>query len=210
VTSRSSSASTPASEAGTANSVNTSPVVVRLADGNDLDGVVAVGRTAWKTTYASLYSPELLELFLAKWWTKDANVPAIRARRTFVAEQNGRIIAMAAYGTHRSKLTIWKIYVLAEAQGQGIGGRLLDAIYEQASPGHDSAYLSFTDGNASAYDFAISHGYVVDHREEQSGMPDLVWMRYDFDTVAAEDTDESDGSSGSDNASTTGLDGGAA
>lgn len=166
------------------------PVVVRLADGNDLDGVVAVGRTAWKTTYASLYPPELMELCLAKWWTKDANVPAIRARRTFVAEQNGRIIAMAAYGTHRSRLTIWKIYVLAEAQGQGIGGRLLEAIYEQAALGHDSIYLSFSDGNASAYDFAASHGYVEDHREEQSGMPDLIWMRHDFDA----DSDDSVGS----------------
>lgn len=156
------------------------PIVVRPAIGDDLEGVVNVGRTTWQTTYTSILPPELLELFLAKWWTKDANIPAIRGRRTFVADRGGRIVGMASYGTHEGRLIVWKIYVLDEAQGQGVGGRLLEAVYERASEGHDSVYLSFTDGNAAAYDFARSHGYVEDHREAQSGLPDLIWMRHDF------------------------------
>lgn len=156
------------------------PTVIRLADGNDLDGVVAVGRAAWTTINASLYPPELLELFLAKWWTKDACVPSILAGHTIVAERDGRIVGMASYGTHREQLIVWKIYVLEEVQGQGIGSRLLEALYERAAAGHDAVYLSFTDGNDSAYRFATSHGYVVDRREQQHDMPDLVWMRHDL------------------------------
>lgn len=156
------------------------PVVIRTADGNDLEGVVAVGRTAWRATYSSIFPPELLELFLDKWWTMDANVPAIRARRTVVADQGGKIVAMASYGIHQGRFVIWKIYVLPEAQGRGIGGLLLDAMYERARGEKDSVFLSFTDGNAAAYDFARLHGFVEDGREEQNGLPDLIWMRKDL------------------------------
>ena len=57
-------------------------IQVRLADGNDLEGVVAVGRTTWPITHGDLYGPDLVELFLAKWWTNDATIPAIRAGAT--------------------------------------------------------------------------------------------------------------------------------
>ncbi|MDO5628111.1 MAG: GNAT family N-acetyltransferase [Mobilicoccus sp.] len=153
---------------------------VRLADGNDRAGVGAVGRSAWQTTYSEIFPPELMELFLAKWWTKDANISSIRRKRTFVADDAGRIVGMASYGVHEGDLVVWKIYVLPEYQGRGVGGRLLAAVYDQDAGAHDACHLSFTDGNSSAHEFSVRHGYVVDHREEQSGLPDLVWMRKDL------------------------------
>lgn len=155
-------------------------VVVRLATGDDLDGVVAVGRTAWQENSASFIPSDLLELLLAKWWTKDANVSAIRAGRTFVAEVDGDIVGMASYGVNDGRLVIWKIYVLPRAQRLGVGGRLLEAVYDRARDGHDCVYLSVTAGNTKGTGFALSHGYVEDQREAQSGMPDVVWMRHDF------------------------------
>lgn len=162
-----------------------SGISVRLADGNDLEGVVTVGRTTWPITHGELYGPDLVELFLAKWWTNDATIPAIRAGKTLVAEsrdhpdEHGRpqIVGMAAYGGHEGVQVIWKLYVLPDWQGHGIGGMLLRSVL--ARIGDQPIYMSFTDGNESAGSFARAYGFVEDHREEQTDMPDLVWMRRD-------------------------------
>ncbi len=149
---------------------------MRPANGNDLDGIVEVGREAWPATYGSIFSEDLVQMFLAKWWTKDAQIPAIRAGRVFVAEAGDRIVGMASYGAHQGRFVVWKLYVRPEYQGHGIGGGLLEALYERAWPEYDGIALSFSDGNASAYDFARSHGFVEDYREDQGGLPDLIWM----------------------------------
>ncbi len=154
-----------------------SNVRVREADGNDLEAVVAVGRRTWPVTYEHLYDPDLVELFLAKWWTKDACIPAIRAGRTLVAEIDDEVVGMAAYGRDDGVQVVWKLYVLPEWQGHGIGGRLLQALLHRI--GDEPTYLSFTNGSGSAAAFTRAYGFVEDHREHQSDMPDLVWMRRD-------------------------------
>lgn len=162
------------------------PVVIRPADGDDLDGVVAVGRAAWKKTHATLFSPELVDLFLDKWWTPAANAPSIRADRTIVADRDGEIVGMVSYGSSAGRFVVWKIYVHPDAQGHGIGARLLEAAEERAA-GHDAIHLAFTDGNEHAQAFALARGFVLDSREEQSGLPDLVWMRRDLREAVTEE-----------------------
>ncbi|MDO5711541.1 MAG: GNAT family N-acetyltransferase [Micrococcales bacterium] len=160
-------------------------IQVRLADGNDLEGVVAVGRATWPITHGEFYDPDLVELFLAKWWTSEATIPAIRAGRTVVAEsldhldENGKpqIVGMAAYGGHQGAQVIWKLYVLPQWQRHGIGGMLLRAVFSRI--GDQPIHMSFPDGNRAAGDFSRAYGFVEDHREEQHDMPDLVWMRRD-------------------------------
>lgn len=155
---------------------STGPVVIRPADGDDLEGVVAVGRAAWRETHATLYTPELIELFLDKWWTAGANAPAIRSGRTIVADRDGEIVGMASYGVTDGRFVVWKVYVHPDAQCSGIGGRLLEAVEERAA-GHDAVYLTFTDGNTRAESFARTRGFVHDGREQQNGLPDVLWMR---------------------------------
>ncbi len=158
---------------------------VRLADGNDLEAVVAVGRITWPIAYGDLYRPDYVELCLAKWWTKDATIPSIRAGRTFVAEtldhrdEHGKphVVGMTAYGSHDGDQVIWKLYVLPEWQRHGVGGMLLRAVL--STIGDQPIYMSFSDGNRSAGDFARAYGFVESHREGQTDMPDLIWMRRD-------------------------------
>lgn len=164
------------------------PVVIRPADGDDLDGVVAVGRAAWHETHASLYSPDVVELFLDKWWTPTANAPAIRADRTIVADRDGEIVGMASYGSGDGRFVVWKVYVHPDAQGEGIGARLLAAVEDRVA-GYDAVYLAFTDGNEQAEAFTLARGFVHDSREEQSGLPDLVWMRHDLTDAATTQED---------------------
>lgn len=151
-------------------------VAVRAADGNDLDALVEVGRRTWPATYGSIFSQDVVALFLAKWWTKEANVPAIRAGRAFVAEVGGRVVGMASYAPHEGLPVIWKLYVLPEHQGEGIGSRLLTAVLEHIGGAEGEVRMSVPDGNASAYDFARGHGFVEVHREPQGHMPAIIWM----------------------------------
>lgn len=150
--------------------------VVRPANGNDLEGIVEVGREAWPATYGSIFSADLVQMFLDKWWTKDAQIPAIRGGRVCVAEDADRIVGMTSYGIHQGRFVVWKLYVRPAYQGRGIGGGLLQAMCERAWPEYEGIALPFGDGNASAYDFARSHGFAEEYREDQGGLPDLIWM----------------------------------
>ncbi len=151
-------------------------VVVRQATGDDLDAVVEVGRRTWPATYESIFEEGLVALFLEKKWTKQALIPSIRSGRTLVAEVAGRIVGMASYSPHEAALALWRLYVLPEAQGNGVGARLLREVMSHAGTVGRELHIPFTDGNAAAYRFASSHGFTRVRREPQGEMPDLVWM----------------------------------
>lgn len=163
-------------EAAAAAAGTASDVLIRQAIGDDLDAVVDVGRRTWPATYASIFEDGLVSLFLEKKWTKQALVPCIRSGRTLVAEVAGRIVGMASYGPHDTALALWRLYVLPEAQGRGIGARLLGEVMSHAEAVGRELHIPFTDGNTSAYRFSCSHGFTRMRRESQGEMPDLIWM----------------------------------
>jgi hypothetical protein len=92
-------------------------VVIRTATGNDLDAVVRVGHQTWLATYEPIAGPDYVAMGLAKWWTTDAVIPSIRVGRTLVAERDGEVVAMAAYGTQGHDLALRKLHVLPEHHG---------------------------------------------------------------------------------------------
>lgn len=152
-------------------------VTIRLADGDDLEHIVTVGRTSMRAAYEGLMEPEMVDLLVGKFWTPEANIAAIRAGRTFVAEADGRVVALSTYGLTDGHSVLWKLYVLPGHQGQGIGHALLGAATDNIAFDHEWLYMPIQDGNTTGYRFARSAGFEEYEREEQSGMPDLVWMR---------------------------------
>ncbi|HYO86215.1 MAG TPA: GNAT family N-acetyltransferase [Dermatophilaceae bacterium] len=162
--------------------MNSKVVQIRQATGNDLDAIVEVGRRTWPATYGSIYSDDLVQLFLDKWWTAEANVPAIRAGRTFVAEVDGTVVGMASYGPHEGRTVIWKLYVLPDYQGQQLGSWLIQRVLDEIGWSSSAVRMSLSDGNAAAYDFAISHGFVEESREPQGRLPAIIWMVRDLST----------------------------
>lgn len=150
---------------------------VREARGGDLEPIRELGLVAFPATYAGIIEPELIQLLLAKWWTKDALIPSIRAGRAFVAEDKaGRLVGMCAYGPLDGVHVLWKLYVRPGEHGQGIGGALLTAAEERAREAGVPLRISFTEGNRFAAEFCERHAYVEVGREQQAGMPDVVWM----------------------------------
>lgn len=160
-------------------------IVIRPADGNDLEGVVRVGSSVMRATNAALMEPEVVDLLAAKFWTPAANTASIRAGRTFVggAGPEGRdIVAMASYGREDGRAVIWKLYVLPEFQGLGLARRLVQTIAERLCGDVDAVYLPVHDGSDQALAFAHAIGFVEVEREEQSGMPQLIWLCRDVST----------------------------
>ena len=166
-------------------------VCVRPANGNDLAAVLDVGHRTWPSTFGPITGPDYVEMGLAKWWTADAVIPAIRSGRTFVAEVGGHVVAMAVHGLHEDEQVLWKLYVLPEWQGGGVGRRLLEAVVDRARElGHTRLAVPVVDGNDRAMHFYERHGFRQTGREAGgSGMPDTIWLAADLAPGTSEEED---------------------
>jgi GNAT superfamily N-acetyltransferase len=153
-------------------------VIIRTAVGDDLDAVIGIGHRTWPGTFEPIAGPEYVEMGLAKWWTADATIPAIRTGRTLVAEVAGEVVGMTVYGPHDDGLVLWKLYVLPGHHGRGIGHQLLEAAIERALElGHARLSVSVVDGNDRAMRFYERHGFREVAREPGgSGLPDSIWI----------------------------------
>jgi len=156
-----------------------SDVTIRPATGDDLQGVLDVGHRTWPTTYGPIAGKDYVAMGLAKWWTADATIPAIRAGRVIVAEIDGDVVGVATVGPLDGALALWKLYVLPQCQSKGVGGRLMRAVIDRAvADGYDEVVLSHLAGNKNAAAFYKKFGFEFVRQEEGgSGMPDNVWLR---------------------------------
>jgi ribosomal protein S18 acetylase RimI-like enzyme len=156
--------------------------IIRVADGNDLAAVLNVGRRTWPVTYGPIAGEDYVAMGLAKWWTEDATIPAIRAGRVTVAEVDDTVVGIAVVGPHENHLVLWKLYVLPEYQGKAIGSALMDSVVAAAMGEHEQIRLSYLDGNTLAEAFYRGKGFVEISRESGGdGIPESVWMQLELD-----------------------------
>jgi len=156
--------------------------IIRVADGNDLGAVLNVGRRTWPVTYGPIAGEDYVAMGLAKWWTEDATIPAIRAGRVTVAEVDDTVVGIAVVGPHENHLVLWKLYVLPEYQGKAIGSALMDSVVAAAMGEHEQIRLSYLDGNTLAEAFYRGKGFVEISRESGGdGIPESVWMQLELD-----------------------------
>jgi len=157
-------------------------LIIRAADGNDLMAVVDVGRRTWPLTYGPIAGEDYVAMGLAKWWTEDATIPAIRAGRVTVAEVDGEVVGIASVGSHEDYLVLWKLYVLPEYQGKGVGSALVESVVAAATGVHREIRISYLVGNTLAEAFYRGKGFVEISRESGGeGIPDSIWMQLVLD-----------------------------
>ena len=138
---------------------------IREARIDDADTLGAVHIQCWRETYF----PHILSAA-----SLEVATPAVRAERwrtilaapgnarTWVAEQDGRMIGFAGVGDGREQ-DLWQlhelysIYVIAEAHGTGVGQALLDAAL-----GDVPAYLWVAEENPRAQSFYRRNGFEPD------------------------------------------------
>jgi GNAT superfamily N-acetyltransferase len=157
-------------------------LIIRVADGNDLMAIVDVGRRTWPVTYEPIAGEDYVAMGLAKWWTEDATIPAVRAGRVTVAEVDGTVVGIAVVGPHENHLVLWKLYVLPEHQGKSIGSALMESVVASARGVHPEIRLSYLYGNTLAEAFYRGKGFVEIGRESGGdGIPESVWMQLELD-----------------------------
>jgi GNAT superfamily N-acetyltransferase len=118
--------------------------LVRLATEQDAVGIAHVHVQSWRTTYVGIvpngYLEGLDEAERALLWRERLASDLL----VYVAELQGRVVGFASGGPMREALQtydgeVYALYLLQEAQGQGIGTALL---YELAGALLDEGFVS--------------------------------------------------------------------
>jgi ribosomal protein S18 acetylase RimI-like enzyme len=162
---------------------------VRRAELADVEGVREVGVKTWPVAYAGIASPEFIADGIAQWWSPEMVEGGIRRGITLVAvddaagqpDEGERIVGMVGVGREAEFWVMWKLYVLPEHQGKGIGSLLLDAAIAALPAEATQLMLDVMVGNEQAIGFYRKHGF----REARS-TPDrdlgaeLMWMSLDL------------------------------
>ena len=150
---------------------------IRLAHPEDVEAILDVGRETWAATYAPLAGEAWVRKLFPLWWTADAMLAAIADGRVWVAEADGQAVGMSMYGINDGAVDIFKLYVLPDWQGQGIGVALLTSVLDATRHATDRVVLAYMDGNEGARAFYERMGFAETHREPDAlGGPANVWM----------------------------------
>lgn len=155
-------------------------VVVRLATAVDADAVREIGLRTWPPTYAPIVGEDFVRCGLDRWWSAGIVLESIQAGRTIVGEHEGTLLGMASVGPSEHTLMLWKLYVLPEGQGRGVGRALVEEVLARASrEGFENVRLSYLDGNDHAAGFYASQGFAEVGRDSEGQPPFDVWMEKD-------------------------------
>jgi GNAT superfamily N-acetyltransferase len=149
---------------------------IRVATPDDVPGIITVGTRTWPTTY-DFAGTDYIAHGLATWWSPEAVTRSLHTTTVLVADDHGTLTGTGNIDLRGPVPTIWKLYVLPEAQGAGTGAALLKALLAYA--GDRPVQLEYTDGNLRAARFYAAHGFRETHRTPPTtpGWPDTVWLQ---------------------------------
>lgn len=160
------------------------PLVYRSATTADLPGIVATFLSCWRESYADVLPRRLVERMTddraLELWTRVLGEAA--GADVLVAEsheESGNVILGVARIAARAdgEGTIHSLYVAPQAQGRGIGSRLLTAASDALiAEGSVTAHLWVFTNNAPSVRFYRYHGWLPDGRtrvQEEFGEPEI-------------------------------------
>ena len=145
------------------------PAVIRRALESDADALTQLGRDTFIATFGHLYPASDLNTFLDqaqqpqlyRAWIADP------AYAVWIVEQDGRAVGYALAGPAHlphPEVTadcgeLWRIYLRPEAQGGGLGGRLLDTVLAWLTRPGRRIWLGVWSGNHRAQAVYASRGF---------------------------------------------------
>ena len=163
------------------------PLEAEPAKPDDAAEVFDVQRRTWLDTYPNAEAGvtyddlkvrlegengELIPQKVERW--KEGIESTGEKRATFVVRDNGKIVGFVAPGIMGGQRRIGAIYVLPEAQGKGVGGKLLQKSIEWHGRDED-IFLHVASYNQNAIDFYKKYGFeqtdneIVDEAALQNG-----------------------------------------
>jgi ribosomal protein S18 acetylase RimI-like enzyme len=157
---------------------------VRRAEVDDVDAVREVGLKTWPVAYKGLASEEFVTDGLAQWWSRDVVERGIRNGITLVAADGDDLVGMVGLGREGAFWVMWKLYVLPEHQGKGIGKALLEAAIAALPDGTTQLLLDVLVANEPAIGFYRSQGFAEATKTPDRDLGDeLMWMVIDLQRV---------------------------
>jgi ribosomal protein S18 acetylase RimI-like enzyme len=171
-------------------------VTVRIRRGTPKDAA-AIGRVhveTWRSAYAGLLPDAMLarmsDVRQTAWWSRALGDPA-EQRGIFVAddEEMGvvgfgscgavREIPEGLDGTEQRVGEVFTLYVESDFQDQGLGRRLLDAMFRQLhADGFDTAILWMLAANPTRFFYEGLGGAVVGHRIDRMSGTEVEEVAY--------------------------------
>lgn len=145
--------------------------LIRPATPDDVDALCRLGAATFRETYRTISDPREVDDYADEHFTP-AKVQAwlLRPRaRTLLAHAHGlpvgyahvRAVEPPACVADRHAVELSRLYLLASAQGAGLGGALIAAAIAQAAAlGARTVWLGAYDRNVKALDFYARRGFV--------------------------------------------------
>ena len=156
-------------------------IEIRKAEPADVDAVRQIGVTTWPVAYAGLASDEFITDGIAQWWSPEVVEWGIRNGITLVAAEGDDLVGMVGLGREGDSWVMWKLYVLPEHQGKGIGTALLDAAISALPEGTTELLLDVLVTNEKAIGFYRAHGFTEARAAPDRDLGvDLMWMVIDL------------------------------
>ncbi len=168
--------------------------MIRPARPADAPAIARVHVRAWQETYPGLLPPETIaertEASRLAIWTRALSAPAA-GRVILAAEHAGAVAGFGQAGPQRTQALrdmghtgeVWALYLVAAAQGAGLGRGLMAAMLAAlARAGHRSAALWVLRDNPAAGFYARLGGVpVLDGTDGPGGAPEIAFA-YDLST----------------------------
>lgn len=151
-------------------------VSVRPATNSDVEAIQRVGLLTWPPAYLPISNASYVLANLQAWWTAESVRESIVSYTTLVAEDDGAVVGTTTLGEFEGDSVVWKIYVLPDRQGTGVGQALMDAALKSVSADRD-VLIEFVEGNERARAFYEKNGFRHERSEPGEHGTTTIWYR---------------------------------
>lgn len=158
-------------------------MMIRRMTVEDIPQVQHVARKSWHHTYDGIIPRHIQDNFLATAYNDENMVRRVERSHAFVAVIEDEVVGFTnfSYVKDNGKSELAAIYLLPEAQGKGLGTKLLEQGF--ALPSVQAIELSVEKDNASGMNFYIAKGFrqIDAYKEDFAGHElDTVRMRLEI------------------------------
>ncbi|WP_026966344.1 GNAT family N-acetyltransferase [Algoriphagus terrigena] len=136
----------------------------------ELTKVQSIAHRTWPDTFGKILSPEQITYMLELMYDLTVLESQLEKGHTFlIAEEDGLELGFAGFELNYAaspKAKLHKIYLLPEAQGKGLGKKLILEVADRArQAGQKSLLLNVNKHNQPAIDFYMRMGFVEIYKE---------------------------------------------